>query len=69
MIECLVPLVQVNFRTDSQRDDEANLVLQLDLQGLEILRRLIEDVDAKVKVLKTSPEYSSNLFIADEGAK
>ncbi|GEM_PF-6581810 len=69
MIECLVPLVQVNFRTDSQRDDEANLVLQLDLQGLEILRRLIEDVDAKVKVLKSSPEYSSNLFITDEGTK
>jgi hypothetical protein len=66
-IECLVPLVQINLQTDSQRDDEANLILQLDLQGVEILRRLIEDIDAKVRVLKSHPGFNTPLFTSDEG--
>jgi hypothetical protein len=55
-VEGYVPVIQMNISTDSLRNFESQLVFQLDLEGLEIMKKAIADIDTKLAVLRKQSE-------------
>lgn len=65
-VECLVPLVQLNITTDSGRPDEANMIVQLDLKGVEILRQTLDDVDAKIRAINSHTGFNAPILTSGD---
>lgn len=62
----LVPIIQIQIRTDAQATDEQELVFQLSQTGLRDLEKFVEDMRTKIESVKKHEKIVSLLIGDDE---
>lgn len=55
-LDGFVPIVQMCIVTDSPKSSETQLVFQMDIQGLGVLKKAIADIDKKIDLLTGQSE-------------